>query len=109
MCLIANIVLNFSLLSFAGVACQGQVDVVFLVDGSDSVISEDFATVKQWVLHVVDAFEPSEQLVEELGVYVVQYSDVAVIEINALIANSSDEIKDHVSVIYIMCSIVTSY
>ena len=78
------------------------------MDGSDSIVEEDFASVKQWILHVVDAFEPWE-LSDELGVYVVQYSDNAVIEINAMIANSSDEIKGNVSSIEQMNSGTKTY
>ena len=71
------------------------IDVVFLVDGSDSIVSNDFDVVKKWILDVADAFEPSE-ISGGLQINVVQYSDIAQIELKKLITKSSDEIKDQV-------------
>ena len=71
------------------------IDVTFLVDGSDSIVRDDFATTQQWMLNVIDAFNPASRP-DGLLVDIVQFSHVTELEINQLITSSSDQIKDQV-------------
>jgi len=71
------------------------IDVTFLVDGSDSIVRDDFATTQQWMLNVIDAFNPASRP-DGLLVDIVQFSHVTELEINQLITSSSNQIKDQV-------------
>lgn len=71
------------------------VDVTFLVDGSDSIVREDFATTQQWMLNVIDAFKPANRP-DGLKVDIVQFSQDSELEINELITRGSDQIKNQV-------------
>jgi len=71
------------------------VDVTFLVDGSDSIVRDDFATTQQWMLNVIDAFKPQNRP-DGLKVDIVQFSHVTELEINELITSSSDQIREQV-------------
>lgn len=71
------------------------IDITFLVDGSDSILPEDFDVVRAWMLNVVDAFEPANRP-EGLKVDVVQYSHIAELEIDEVCTSGSDQIRDQV-------------
>ena len=65
------------------------------MDGSDSIVRDDFATTQQWMLNVIDAFNPASRP-DGLLVDIVQFSHVTELEINELITSNSDQIKNQV-------------
>ena len=80
----------------ANVECKEHlIDIAFLVDGSDSILPEDFDVVREWILHVVDGFNPAERR-DGLKIDIVQFSHVAELEIDELVTTGSDQIRDQV-------------
>lgn len=84
------------------------VDLWFLLDGSDSIKRRQFNKVKQWVLDVVDSFEPARRVIP-IKVVVVQFSEKSMIEVISLVDMSSDEIKRDVGRIRQMKSGTKTY
>lgn len=74
------------------------IDLVFLVDGSDSIDREDFSRVKEWILSTVDSFSTNgdRNRQTQLHIDVVQYSERSQIEVHSFIESSSAEIRDRV-------------
>ena len=62
--------------------CRGlDLDLVFLVDGSDSITVDDFEKIKAWIAKMVTTLEPSQLETETLAI-VTQYSDEVKTEVN---------------------------
>lgn len=78
----------FPVIGPANVVCREKpIDLVFLVDGSDSIDSDDFTLVKDWIVAVIDSFEPMDRN-PYLHVDVVQYSEISNIELHGLVDES---------------------
>lgn len=73
---------------------ETPIDLVFLVDGSESISDENFDTSLDWVLRTIDVFLAGRT--DGLNVYLVQYSWNATLEINEAVISSSSEISDEV-------------
>jgi len=73
-------------------ACDAYpVNVVFLIDGSASISDEDFDEARDWILTVVDTFNPAQRPVP-LKITIVQFSDTPVVETEQFVYDSSDEV-----------------
>lgn len=73
-------------------------DVIFLIDGSDSIDQNNFTRVLEWILDTVDGLDPSEKINgKELQITIVQYSEEFRIELDSrIVQNSADEIRSDV-------------
>lgn len=72
---------------------ERPIDLVFMIDGSDSVVQGDFNQTKKWILQTVDHFKPKKRT-RKLIVDIVQFSHDVTWEVQRQIVNhSSDEIK----------------
>ena len=47
--------------SSAVLRCEEPVDVIFMVDGSDSVSSQDWPMVLQWTNNLIDQISPTDR------------------------------------------------
>ena len=72
------------------------VNIVFLVDGSESIQRENFDEIRQWILSVIDSFQP-ESRPTPMKIIIVQFSDKPFIEVERYVTNSSEEIQDSLS------------
>nr|XP_039263575.1 collagen alpha-1(XXVIII) chain-like isoform X1 [Styela clava] len=90
------------------VCTEYPVDLVFLIDGSDSIDRDDFANVQQWILQTVKSFAPMDRE-SPLQIDVVQFSEASRTEVHSLIYESSNEIKDRVESIEQMRSGTKTY
>ena len=63
-----------------------KLDLVFLIDGSDSITIGDFEKIKNWINKMIDTLEPSQLNTETLSV-VTQYSDNVNIEVEEMFHN----------------------
>jgi len=78
-------------------ACQVYpVNMVFLVDGSESITRENFDEIRSWILAVIDSFQPADRPTP-MKVIIVQFSNKPMIEVEQHVFDSSDEIQDSLS------------
>ena len=66
------------------------IDLVFLVDGSDSISSSNFEVVRDWVLSIVESFLNKRR---SLGVAVVQFSEESKVEVDYRTVRNVYEIR----------------
>ena len=69
------------------------INIVFLVDGSESITRENFDEIRQWILSVVDSFQPRDRPTP-MKIIIVQFSDTPFIEVEKYVTNSSEELQD---------------
>ncbi|CAG5113610.1 Oidioi.mRNA.OKI2018_I69.chr2.g7700.t1.cds [Oikopleura dioica] len=70
--------------------CKEQMlDIVFLVDGSDSIPPNDFAKIQKWISKFTSDLSPSE-LTQALRVVVVQFSDIVLTNVDYQLNSASD-------------------
>lgn len=55
-------------------ACQEPLDIIFMVDGSDSIRAEDWPKVSDWIAKLMDMIKPTERA-QDTAVLYQQYSD----------------------------------
>ncbi len=91
----SRLVIGFEILhkTFHILVCQTSVDLVFLLDGSGSVGSNNFKTVKEFVKKVVDFFNIGEK---GTHIAVVQYSSRTVSEFHLTRYYTKSEMKQAV-------------
>lgn len=87
---------------------EHPVDLVFMIDGSDSIDRDDFNQVKDWILKTVDRFNPGDRA-KKLHVDVVQFSETVRTEVHQIISQSSDEIRSSIEGIQQMRSGTKTY
>ena len=84
------------------------IDIAFLIDGSDSIVREDFDQIKSWILRTVDDFKPWQRE-QPLFLSVVQFSEKSLIEVQQMISSGSDEVRSSVEGIEQMRSGTKTY
>lgn len=57
-------------------ACQEPLDIIFMVDGSDSIREEDWPKVSDWISKLMEMIKPTERA-QDTAVLYQQYSDSA--------------------------------
>ncbi|CBY38048.1 unnamed protein product, partial [Oikopleura dioica] len=70
--------------------CKEQMlDIVFLIDGSDSITSDEFTKIQKWISKFTSSLSPSE-LTQALRVVVVQFSDIVLTNVDYQLNTASD-------------------
>ena len=75
-----------------------ELDIVFLVDGSDSIAVPDFEKIKSWISKMVTTLKP-EELDMATHAMVTQYSDIPKIEVDETFDSDSTVFERKVSLI----------
>ena len=76
------------------VELETPLDVVFLIDGSDSIIEEDFSKVKEWIIQMISELGV-EKLENDLLLTIAQFSSSVETELMEK-TNNKDKLTDQI-------------